>query len=126
MKAISSILLLMLAVGVLQAADTKAADADKRAASNASSDAIIRVMRDELERSRQLGIAGQQPYYMEYALDDADSFSASASLGGLVGSNHSRFRLPQVRIRVGDYRFDNTNYVLSDYFSGSRYDPDRF
>src|SRR5689334_3923716 len=101
MRTLSSVLLLIAAAGVSLAADTKAADADKRTATNASSDTILRVMRDELERSRQLGIAGQQPYYMEYALDDADSFSVSASLGGLLGSNHSRFRLPQVRMRVG-------------------------
>jgi hypothetical protein len=28
-------------------------------------------------------------------------------------------------VRVGDYSFDNSNYVLSDYYSGVRYDSDQ-
>ena len=34
-------------------------------------------------------------------------------------------RIPAVRVRVGDYTFDNTNSVFTDYYSGSRYDSEQ-
>src|SRR5205814_4216925 len=39
---------------------------------------------------------------------------------------HDRFRAPEVHVRVGDYKFDNTNYVGSGFGFGSRYDLERF
>src|SRR5579885_2615107 len=47
-------------------------------------------------------------------------------LGGLVSTRDDRFRLPDVDVRVGSYRFDNTNYVGSDLAFGSRYALGRF
>jgi hypothetical protein len=92
-----------------------------------SADVILRAMKDEAERSRTLAIASlDNPYYIEYALDDVHAFSASASLGALVGVTETRFRIPRVRVRVGDYDFDNTNYVLTDFAGSTRYDPDPF
>jgi TldD protein len=91
-----------------------------------SDDVILRAMKDELERSRTLNIARlDQPYYVEYSLEDVQSFSVSATLGGLFSTNQNRFRVPRVRVRVGDYKFDNGNYVYSDYYSGTRYDSDQ-
>jgi hypothetical protein len=91
------------------------------------SDVILRAMKDEAERSRTLSIASlDNPYYIEYALDDVQSFSVSASLGALISTNEGRFRVPRVRVRVGSYDFDNTNYVFSDFSSAPRYDPDPF
>ncbi len=82
-----------------------------------AADPILRAMREEIERSRQLSIVNlDSPYYIEYSLDDLDSFSASASLGGLIGSRHTRVRLPRVQVRVGSYDFDNTNYIFTDLF----------
>jgi predicted Zn-dependent protease len=90
-------------------------------------DVILRAMKDEADRSRTLAIASlDNPYYIEYALDDVHSFTASASLGALVSQNETRFRIPRVRVRVGSYEFDNTNYVFSDFSSAPRYDPDPF
>jgi hypothetical protein len=92
----------------------------------ASSDIILRAMKDELARARTLSIASlDQPYYVEYSLEDVQSFSVSATLGGLFTTSQNRFRVPRVRVRVGDYGFDNANYVYSDYYSGTRYDSDR-
>jgi hypothetical protein len=88
-------------------------------------DTILRAMKDELDRSKMLSVANLDvPYYIEYTLEDAQNFTASASLGGLVSVSNGRVRLPRTRVRVGDYKFDNTNYVFSDYFSGSRFDPE--
>ncbi|MEJ7606429.1 MAG: hypothetical protein WKF37_09205 [Bryobacteraceae bacterium] len=43
----------------------------------------------------------------------------------MFGTNENRFRVPKVRIRVGNYDFDNTNYLYTDYYSGTRYDSDQ-
>jgi hypothetical protein len=90
-------------------------------------DVLLRSMRDELKRSLSLKVLNlETPYYISYALDDGESFSAAATLGGLLSSRDSRFRIPEVRVRVGTYRFDNTNYVGSDFGFGSRYAIGRF
>ena len=82
-------------------------------------DVVVRAMRDELERSRKLSISDlEKPYYIEYTLDDVTSFSVSASLGAVTSKGENRYRVPRVRVRVGDYKFDNTNYLLTDLFGG--------
>lgn len=92
-----------------------------------SDDPILRAMRDELSRSRSLKVLSlEAPYFIEYTLEDGDSLVVSASLGGLVSVRHDRFRLPDIHVRVGDYKFDNTNYVGSAYQFGTRYDIERF
>ena len=65
------------------------------------------------------------PYFISYQIEDGEFFTGSATLGALVGSNHSRARIPRVQVRVGNYDFDNTNYIGSG-FMGSRYDVERF
>src|SRR5690242_8981598 len=74
----------------------------------AQQDVVFDAMRTELKRSMKLTL-GQldKPYYLSYQVDDQRIWSASATLGGLVGSNLNEFRAPNVRIRVGDYKFDN-------------------
>ena len=82
-------------------------------------DPVLRAMQQELERSRALRLVElDEPYFIEYALDDARSFSVSATLGALISKNRNHFRVPRVQVRVGGYKFDNTNYVLTDVFSG--------
>ncbi len=84
---------------------------------------ILRAMNDELKRSMTLKLMNlEPPYFVEYDLDDVHEFSASASLGGLITSSESHFRQPRVHVRVGDYKFDNTDYVGSGYNFGPRYD----
>lgn len=93
----------------------------------AETDVLLKAMRDEMTRSRALKVVNlETPYYIEYAIDDAFSFSAAATLGGLIVSNHNRFRQPRIQIRVGDYKFDNTNYIGSSFNYGSQYDIERF
>lgn len=90
-------------------------------------DPVLRAMLDELQRSSALRMVDlDKPYYIEYSLEDADTFNASASLGSLVVSNRSRARIPQVEVRIGGYDFDNTNHIYSGYYSGARYDPERW
>ena len=90
-------------------------------------DVVLRAMRDELNRSRSLKVLSQEaPYYIDYAIDDVDGFEISASLGGLISVRQTRFRLPEIHVRVGDYRFDNTDYAGSGYRFGTHYEIDRF
>lgn len=88
-------------------------------------DPVLRAMKDELARSRQLRIVSlDAPYFIEYRVEDVSVFSASAMLGALVSTEHELLRVPTVRVRVGDYLFDNTDHMYSDAYTGSRYDPE--
>ena len=92
-------------------------------------DAMMQAMHDELERARKITVANlEAPYFIEYVMDEADGFSVSASLGGLISKRRERFRQPEVHVRVGDYKFDNTNFAGGGFggFGGSRYDLERF
>jgi TldD protein len=86
-------------------------------------DTIQRAMRDELKRSMTLRLTNlDAPYFIDYDLSDVREFAASASLGGLISTSEQHFRQPRVHVRVGDYKFDNTNYVGSGFNFGPRYD----
>jgi TldD protein len=93
-------------------------------------DAILRALRDELERSRKLrvegGSADETPYFISYTLDDADSFEVNATLGALTSVSRNVFRLPNIEVRVGGYDFDNTGHIYSGIYTGSRYDTEPF
>ncbi|MBM3728055.1 MAG: hypothetical protein FJW40_21840 [Acidobacteria bacterium] len=88
-------------------------------------DAVLAAMTDEMARLKSLRLDNvDRPYFAEYAMDEARGFSLTASLGGLMSERETGFRVPRVRVRVGDYKFDNTNHVYSDYSFGARYDSD--
>jgi hypothetical protein len=92
---------------------------------NSDEDAILRAMRDELDRSRQLRVVGggdDTPYYIGYGLTDADSFRVSASMGAPFTVGRNRFRVPTVEVRVGSYDFDHTGHIFSGIYTGSRLD----
>ncbi|MFN7920097.1 MAG: metallopeptidase TldD-related protein [Bryobacteraceae bacterium] len=83
-------------------------------------DVVLRAMRDELARVKDLTLPGTAPvYFVEFALDDSESFSVTASLGSVVRSASGHSRTPRTQIRVGNYSFDNTNYIFSDFFARS-------
>jgi predicted Zn-dependent protease len=76
-----------------------------------SSDPLLQAMRDEAARSKNLNISGvEAPYFIQYTIDDADAFTVSANLGGVVRRQRARARVPDIDVRVGDYKFDNTNF----------------
>ena len=91
-----------------------------------STDAMIAAMRDEAVRSSKLNLPNMEPpYFVEYVLDEAESFVLTANLGGLVSRRRDMFREPEVHVRVGDYKFDNTNFAGAG-FGGERYDLEAF
>ena len=91
-------------------------------------DVLLRALRDELERSRQLRVAGaggdDVPYFISYSVTDQEDFSVDATLGAITSSRRNHFRIPAVEVRVGSYDFDNTGHVFSGYYSGSRFDSE--
>jgi predicted Zn-dependent protease len=92
----------------------------------APADPLLQAMRDEVNRSVKLNIPNlEAPYFVEYVLDCDDSFSLSASLGALLSRRRDRFRVPEIEVRVGDYKFDNTNFAGGGG-GGSRYDLGSF
>lgn len=88
----------------------------------AQSDPLLRAALEELSRARNLRTLGEAIYYAEVSVDDASSFSISASLGSAFAPQQARFRPVRVSVRVGSPQFDNTNSIFSDYFSGTRLD----
>jgi hypothetical protein len=107
--------------GAVMAAATLAFCAD-----TPPSDPIIQAMRDEVNRSVKLNLPNlEEPYFVQYLLDQSDSFTVSASLGALLARSRDHFRVPEVEVRVGDYKFDNTNFAGAGG-GGSRYDLGNF
>jgi hypothetical protein len=87
---------------------------------------VFQAMRDEMDRARKLALASlEAPYFVEYLIDEEENFSVAANLGGLLSRRKDRFRSPDSHIRVGDYKFDNSNYVGSGFGFGSLR-PERF
>jgi hypothetical protein len=88
----------------------------------AQPDPVLDAMQTELKRSMTLTLNQlDKPYFLSYTVDDEHTWSAAATLGGLLSSNSSTFRVPRLRMRVGDYKFDNTNWTGANA-AGPRYD----
>jgi len=85
---------------------------------------MLRAMLAELERSKQIRLMGLAPYYIEYDVEDQESTSIQASLGGIVNARQSINRVPIVGVRVGSPEMDQTNQIFAGIYSGSRYDSD--
>lgn len=91
----------------------------------ADDDVILRAMRDEMERSRQLRIVGggdDVPYFFSYDLTDVNELAVAAVLGSPISVSRTHFRAPQIEVRVGSYDFDNTGHIFSGRYTGTRYD----
>jgi len=85
---------------------------------------LLRAMRDELQRSKQLAVVSgaDAPYFFSYSLTDAETLRISAANGAVVNIARNHFRSPDAQVRVGSYDFDNTGHIYSGIYSGSRYD----
>lgn len=87
-------------------------------------DPILKAMRAEMERSRELrAVDGQDlPYFLSYDLTDSENLHISASMGSIVNVQTAHAKIPSIEVRVGSYDFDNTGHIFSGVYSGSRYD----
>jgi TldD protein len=86
---------------------TKTAVAEKPAAID---DPLLRAMQAELDREKALLVLPgmQRPYFIEYRLDDMDTYEAVANYGALTREETNRQRVVRVTVRIGDYVSDNS------------------
>jgi TldD protein len=78
----------------------------------AQADPIFDAMQTELKRSMTLSLQQlEKPYFVAYTIDTGHVWSSTAVMGGLLGSTSEPFRYPSLQLRVGDYKFDNTNFA---------------
>jgi len=75
-------------------------------------DVIMRAMMDELDRSaKELVLSDlSRPYFIQLNVQDRQLYTQSAAYGGLQRSNQTHSRMISVRVRVGSYGLDNTNF----------------
>jgi TldD protein len=80
-----------------------------RAADATSGDAVLRALREEMDRSKaQLKMENvAAPYYIEYRVTELDQLDASAVFGALRNQQRVNARLLRVVVRVGDYKQDS-------------------
>ena len=77
-------------------------------------DAVLRAMADELARSKTISLSTlDKPYFIQYTADETEELVVDASLGGITRSSLVHVRRPGAQVRVGDYKFDNSNSVYS-------------
>ncbi|MBV9759720.1 MAG: hypothetical protein JO340_04060 [Acidobacteriaceae bacterium] len=83
-------------------------------ATEARSDPQLRAMLDELAHSKDLKLNDlDRPYFIAYSVSDVAQYYIAASLGGVTASTRYHVRQPRLEVRVGDYKFDNTNSIYS-------------
>ncbi len=94
-----------------------------------ANDEILRAMRDEIKRSMdELKLEDlQKPYYIEYTVTKSSSFVLKSQLGSITEETDDIRTTLDVQVRVGDYKFDNTNFFdVGLSFFGSTDDEERF
>jgi TldD protein len=86
-----------------------------------SADTVLRAMTDELRRSvSELQFKDlDKPYFIQYIVLDQEQYRASATFGALTGSVTNQARYVQAQVRVGDYDFDNSEFVTGGGFQGA-------
>jgi len=77
----------------------------------AEQDPLLKAMLAELSRNqKKLQLQGsEKPYFIEFRIDDVIEYRAKASYGALTEEGDSHSRIAHVRVRVGDYKFDNSH-----------------
>lgn len=77
---------------------------------------IIAAMRDELKRSMaELRLKDEPaPYYIDYEVQDLTTFRVVARLGAVLDDSVVHSRGLQVDVRVGDYAFDSSRFVVQN------------
>ncbi len=76
-------------------------------------DVLFKALKDEMNRSMEkLQLKDmEKPYYIEYAVNDAETFVIKAAFGAIVHSDHDRGRMLRVGLRVGSYDLDNSEFA---------------
>src|SRR5205823_429528 len=78
--------------------------------SSQGNDPLLRAMQQELEREKALMLPGmQRPYFIEYRLDDINTYEAVANYGALTQEVSNHQRIVRVTVRIGDYAVDSSS-----------------
>jgi TldD protein len=73
-------------------------------------DPLLRAMQLELDREKTLTLPGMQlPYFVEYRLDDINTYEAVANYGALTQEVSNHQRVVRVTVRIGDYAVDSSS-----------------
>ena len=84
------------------------AAADK--ATTKPADALLQIMKSELDRAKkELAKSDPAPYFLSYTIYDQDQILIAASYGGLLTDTAERKRTADVTMRVGTPELDNTH-----------------
>ncbi len=77
----------------------------------AASDTLLNAMKEELSREQQLLVLPgmQRPYFIQYRLEDVQTYEAVANYGALTRENETHQRAVRVEVRVGDYTTDSSS-----------------
>ncbi len=77
---------------------------------DAEKDPIFKAMLQELDRSKnELQLKGfEKPFFIQYRIEDVDTFDTRAEFGASEGSSRTRQRVARVTVRVGDYKTDSS------------------
>src|SRR5262249_53446829 len=83
----------------------------------AQTNTVLKAMTDELQRSvSELQFKDlEKPYFIQYVILDREQYQAEATFGGLLASKKDRARLLQAQVRVGDYDFDNSEFIAQGF-----------
>jgi len=78
---------------------------------DAEKDPVLMAMLAEMDRSKNdLQLKGfERPFFIQYRIEDVDSFETRAEFGATEGSSRSRQRIARVVVRVGDYKTDSSS-----------------
>lgn len=73
---------------------------------------LVRALQDELKRTMTLALPGMaKPYFASYLVLDVRQLNVAGEFGGLIMSHRRRGRVMRTDLRVGSYKFDNTNFL---------------
>ena len=77
----------------------------------ADSDPLLNAMKEELTREQQLLVLPgmQRPYFIQYRLEDVQTYEALANYGALTRETQNHQRAVRVEVRVGDYTTDSSS-----------------
>lgn len=99
-------------LGALLLAAVTLRAAQQPAASPGQKSPVIVAMEQELERTMAaLKSADPAPYYIGYTITEQQRSEVQGSNGALLHSFEGRTRWLEARVRVGDYKLDNTRKV---------------
>jgi predicted Zn-dependent protease len=96
----------LLAVSLIASAQT----APQPTRADAEKDPVLKAMLTELDRSKsQLQLKNlQKPFFIQYRIEEIDSFATKAEFGATSSSRRNHGRVARVTVRMGDYKSDSS------------------